>query len=75
MDEYIGILVLAFFAAGFLLTMLVLASVLGPKHKTKTKQIPFECGSVSVGNMRDLRLNVRFYLIAILFLPRSSRQN
>ncbi|MCL4118158.1 UNVERIFIED_CONTAM: hypothetical protein GTU68_028123 [Idotea baltica] len=48
--------------------MLVLASVLGPKNKTKTKQLPFECGSVSVGNMRDQRLNIRFYLVAMLFI-------
>lgn len=68
MDGYLGILVLGFFAAGFLLTMLILSSVLGPKNKTKTKQLPFECGSVSVGDMKDQRFNVRFYLIAMLFI-------
>ena len=68
MDGYIGILVLGFFAAGFLITMLVLSSFLGPKNKTRTKQLPFECGSVSVGDMRDQRFNVRFYLIAMLFI-------
>lgn len=68
MDGYLGILVLGFFAAGFLLTMLVLSSVLGPKNKTVTKQLPFECGSVSVGDMKDQRFNVRFYLIAMLFI-------
>ena len=68
MNGYLGILVLGFFAAGFLLTMLVLSSVLGPKARTRTKQLPFECGSVSVGDVREQRFNVRFYLIAMLFI-------
>ena len=67
-DPYIGILVLAIVAAGFLITMLFLASVLGPKNPTLTKQLPFECGSVSVGEAKDQRFNVRFYLIAMLFI-------
>jgi NADH-quinone oxidoreductase subunit A len=56
------------FAGGFLVTMLFLASTLGPKHRTRTKQLPFECGSVSVGSVRDTRFNVRFYLVAMLFI-------
>ena len=67
-DGSVGLLVLAVFGAGFLITMLTLSSVLGPKNRNKTKQLPFECGSVSVGNMRDQRFNVRFYLIAMLFI-------
>ncbi|MCB0334410.1 MAG: hypothetical protein KDD55_12975 [Bdellovibrionales bacterium] len=43
-DPYVGILVMGFFSTGFLITMLVLATVLGPKNPTKTKQLPFECG-------------------------------
>jgi len=67
-NAYLGILVLGFFSAAFLIKMLVLSSFLGPKNKTKTKQLPFECGSVSVGNVRDHRFNVKFYLIAMLFI-------
>ncbi|MCB0328973.1 MAG: NADH-quinone oxidoreductase subunit A [Bdellovibrionales bacterium] len=67
-NPYIGILILAVLTAGFLITMLVLATVLGPKNPTKTKQLPFECGSVSVGNVRDQRFNVRFYLVAMSFI-------
>ncbi len=48
--------------------MLFLSSVLGPKNKTATKQLPFECGSVSVGDVRQQRFNVRFYLVAMLFV-------
>jgi len=68
MDGYSGILLLLVVVAGFLITMLTLASVLGPKHRTKTKQLPFECGAVSVGAVKEQRFNVRFYLVAMLFI-------
>jgi NADH-quinone oxidoreductase subunit A len=67
-NQYIGLLVLLFFAGGFLITMLLASAYLGPQFRTRTKQIPFECGSVSVGEVREQRFNVRFYLIAMLFI-------
>jgi|688.fasta_scaffold1488553_1 NADH-quinone oxidoreductase subunit A len=67
-SPYLGILLLVVVAAGFLVTMLGLATWLGPKHKTRTKQLPFECGSVSVGDASDHRFSVRFYLVAMLFI-------
>lgn len=67
-NPYIGLLALMGFAAAALISMLLAASWLGPKHKTKTKQLPFECGSVSVGDMSTQRFNVRFYIIAMLFI-------
>lgn len=67
-SPYIGILGLMIVVAGFIITMLVLASVLGPKNATTTKQLPFECGSVSVGSVMEQRFNVRFYLVAVLFI-------
>lgn len=69
MNAYLGILVLfAVATAGFLLPVLVLKTVLGPKNANRTKQLPFECGSVSVGEAREQRFNVRFYLVAMLFI-------
>lgn len=68
MSPYLGILILAVVAAGFLITMLALSSLLGPKNPTRTKQLPFECGSVSVGHVSDQRFNIRFYLVAMLFI-------
>ena len=38
------------------------------KNKTKTKQLPFECGSNPVGDTRKTRFSVSFYLIAVLFI-------
>lgn len=68
MNPYIGIIGLMIVVAGFLVTMLTLASVLGPKNRTRTKQLPFECGAVSVGSVQDQRFNVKFYLVAMLFI-------
>ena len=45
-----------------------LATVLGRnKHPSALKNEPFECGSESTGG-RDLKLSVKFYLTAILFV-------
>lgn len=68
MNQYAGIIGLTIVCAGFLVTMLILSSILGPKYKSKTKQLPFECGSVSVGDVKDQRFNVKFYLVAMLFI-------
>ena len=68
MNPYIPLLVLLVVCSGFVLSMLFVSSFFGPKNKTPTKQLPFECGSVSVGSVRDQRFNVRFYLVAMLFI-------
>ncbi len=39
----------------------------GPLHRTAEKMKPFECGSESSGG-RHLKLSVKFYLTAILFV-------
>jgi len=43
------------------------ASTLGTKQPTREKMLPFECGSESSGG-RHLKLSVKFYLTAILFV-------
>ena len=43
------------------------ASTLGKKNPTREKMLPFECGSESSGG-RHLKLSVKFYLTAILFV-------
>ena len=67
-SPYLALIIMSILTAGFLVTMLVLSTVLGPKNPTKTKQLPFECGSVSVGDVKEQRFNVRFYLVAMLFI-------
>ena len=57
------------FAVAALLAVLFFtgASLLGKKNPTKEKMLPFECGSESSGG-RHLKLSVKFYLTAILFV-------
>src|ERR1039457_110219 len=43
------------------------ATYLGPSKPTAEKMLPFECGSESSGG-RHLKLSVKFYLTAILFV-------
>jgi NADH:ubiquinone oxidoreductase subunit 3 (subunit A) len=50
--------------AGF---TLILAHLVGPKHKTAVKLMPYESGMDPIGDARQ-RFDVKFYLIAILFL-------
>jgi NADH-quinone oxidoreductase subunit A len=58
------VLVVASVLAG---AILFLSSVLGPKRPTPIKQAIFECGNAPTGDARE-RFNVKFYLVAILFL-------
>ena len=68
LNPYLGILLLTVAAGGFLITMVLLASFIGPKNSTKTKQMPWECGAVPVGSVREQRFSIRFYLVAMLFI-------
>jgi NADH-quinone oxidoreductase subunit A len=52
---------------GFAATILVLAHVIGPWRRTPVKLMPYESGMDPVGDARQ-RFDVKFYLIAILFL-------
>jgi len=52
---------------GFAVGTLGLAHFISPKRKTATKLMPYESGMDPIGNARQ-RFDVRFYLVAILFL-------
>jgi NADH:ubiquinone oxidoreductase subunit 3 (subunit A) len=51
------------FAAG----VMVVVPFIGPRRKTPVKQMPYESGMDPIGDARH-RFDVKFYLIAILFL-------
>jgi len=54
--------------AGVVAAVFVLGSVLlGPRHRNKVKDMPFECGHPSEGHTRK-RFAVKFYGIAVLFI-------
>jgi NADH-quinone oxidoreductase subunit A len=58
---YLGVIVV--FAA----VNLIAAQTIGPKKKTRVKLMPYESGMDPIGDARQ-RFDVKFYLIAILFL-------
>jgi NADH-quinone oxidoreductase subunit A len=60
---FIYLIVVVLFAAG----ALIAAHLIGPKRDTAVKLMPYESGMDPVGDARQ-RFDVRFYLIAILFL-------
>jgi NADH:ubiquinone oxidoreductase subunit 3 (subunit A) len=51
----------------FAVGTLAVAHLVGPRHKTLVKQMPYESGMDPIGGARH-RFDVKFYLIAILFL-------
>jgi len=65
---YVGILLLFAVSALFVIVLLALSSFLGPKVKTPAKEVPFECGATPVDSVQEQRFNVRFYLVAVIFI-------
>ena len=60
---FIYLAVVVAFAAG----AIAVPPLIAPKHKTPVKQMPYESGMDPIGDARQ-RFDVKFYLIAILFL-------
>ena len=54
-------------ATGIALAILVLTHLIGPKRRGPVKDATYESGMEPIGDTRR-RFNVRFYLIAVLFL-------
>jgi len=54
-------------AAGFAAFNVVFSTALGPARKGRTKDTPYESGVNPIGDTKQ-RFNVRFYLVAMIFL-------
>jgi len=67
MQPYAAILLLIGLAGTLVGLMLVLAHVIGPSRKGRVKDETYESGMPVIGDARR-RFNVRFYVVAILFL-------
>ncbi|MBK1641710.1 NADH-quinone oxidoreductase subunit A [Chromatium okenii] len=67
LNNYLPILI--FILVGILVGVgpLVLGYLLGPRHPNKDKDAPYECGFEAFETAR-LKFDVRFYLVAILFI-------
>lgn len=61
----VAILILA--VTGLVCAILALTHLIGPKRHGATKALPYESGVDPLGDARR-RFNVRFYLVAVLFL-------
>jgi NADH-quinone oxidoreductase subunit A len=66
--QYLPVLMLLLVAVGFAGGTLVVSVVAGKVgRRTRTKDIPYECGMLPQGDGSS-RLSVKFYLVALLFV-------
>lgn len=66
-ENYFPIALQVIFAAGFVATMLIMSSMLGPRRNTADKLANFESGIEQVGNARQ-PMAIKYFLVAILFV-------
>ena len=64
---YYPIFLYLLFVLAFAGVTLILAHTIGPNRRTPVKLMPYESGMDPIGDARQ-RFDVKFYLIAILFL-------
>lgn len=67
LTQYLPILVFIIIGLGLGFVLLTSGSALGPSNPDKEKDAPFECGFDAFETAR-LPFDVRFYLVAILFI-------
>ncbi|GIU81449.1 MAG: NADH-quinone oxidoreductase subunit A [Acidobacteria bacterium] len=67
LKDYLPILVMFIVAVGFAASQIIATQLFGPKKKTATKLMPYECGKDPVGSARE-RFSVKFYNVAVDFL-------
>jgi NADH-quinone oxidoreductase subunit A len=65
--NYLPIALQLIFAAGLIVTIMVLSDKLGPKRKTADKLQNFESGVETKGNARQ-PMAIKYFLVAILFV-------
>lgn len=54
-------------AIGFAASQILVTQLIGPRKRTATKLMPYECGKDPVGSARD-RYSIKFYTVAVIFL-------
>jgi NADH-quinone oxidoreductase subunit A len=65
--DWFPILLQVGIAVGFIIFMMSLTHLLGPKRKTADKLVNFESGIKNVGNARQ-PMAIKYFLVAILFV-------
>lgn len=67
LSDYLPLAVILLMAVTFAVANLFLTTIIGPRRKGAIKGLAYESGMNPVGTARK-RFNVRFYLIAMVFL-------
>jgi NADH:ubiquinone oxidoreductase subunit 3 (subunit A) len=67
LSTYYPVFLYLLFVIAFAVSALAVSHLIGPRKKTPVKQMPYESGMDPIGSARQ-RFDVKFYLIAILFL-------
>lgn len=67
LSSYLPLVVIVLMAITFAVANVVLSQLFGPRRSGKVKGLTYESGMNPVGTARK-RFNVRFYLIAVVFL-------
>lgn len=67
LQTYLPIFLYLALIIAFTVSVLLVAHLVGPRRKTAVKLMPYESGMDPIGDARQ-QFNVKFYLIAILFL-------
>lgn len=67
LQQYFPMALVLAVAALLAFTLLGLANLLGPRRPSAVKSMPFECGSLPLGDARQ-RFDVKFYVVALLFI-------
>ena len=65
--DYVPIGIMFLVAAGFGVSQLLVTQLIGPRNRTATKLMPYECGKDPIGSARD-RFSIKFYNVAVVFL-------
>ena len=65
--DYAPIGIMFLVAMGFAASQILVTQLVGPRKRTQTKLMPYECGKDPVGSARD-RFSIKFYNVAVVFL-------
>ncbi len=65
--DYAPIGIMFIVAFGFAVSQILVGQLIGPRKRTATKLMPYECGKDPVGSARD-RFSIKFYMVAVAFL-------
>jgi NADH-quinone oxidoreductase subunit A len=65
--DYAPIAIMFLVAIGFAASQLLVTQLIGPRKRTATKLMPYECGKDPVGSARN-RYSIKFYTVAVVFL-------